>query len=134
MRCARGDQPIRFLFSQPTVALHFAGKQSDLGDGVDPLPFVLSHTQQTSDERQATIDRRRRSSALQLSLAEAPNHVASDLVERQMPEKGIQLPTNLALLLDAAQARLDREIPDHGLLPGALRLDAEERLTVRLVL
>jgi len=47
------------------------------------------------------------------------------------PQVGVEIATNLALLLGVAQARLDREVPDNGLLPRALWLDPEKTRSVR---
>lgn len=46
----------------------------------------------------------------------------------------VELAADRALLLDVAQMRLHREVPNDGFLPRALRLDAEMRRPENLAL
>ena len=80
------------------------------------------------------IHRCRLIAALQLALGDLPDHVTGDLAQLQWPNVRIEAATDPPYVSKTPKMLLAQEIPDHGLLPGALRLDPEIRLAKRLQL
>src|SRR5436189_6045410 len=103
---ANGNKPICLLSRQPSIAFDLTSEQPNFGNALGPLPLVARSAQQIANDRQISIYSRRTIAALELRLGDAPDDVAVDIAQHQLPHVTIKSTTDSLGVRTAPQMRL----------------------------